>query len=111
MGYMVSLKKVSNGKGEAEAIAHFLWKRSDIADKILSEMKRLQREGVKIRKQTQKTKTVVHLKPVLCVETGVVYPSIKDAEEAIGRNGVCHCIAGRQKSCGGYHWKYADNKQ
>lgn len=107
MGYRVSLTKASNGIGEAEAIAYFLWKKSDIADKILSEMKRLQREGVKIRKPAPTANIAVHLKPVLCVETGVVYPSIKDAEEAIGRQGVCHCISGRQKSCGGYHWKYA----
>lgn len=105
MGYRVSLTKAPNGIGEAEAIAYFLWKKSDIADKILSEMDRLRREGVKIRKTVKNT--VVHLKPVLCVETGVIYPSVKDAEEAIGRQGITHCISGRQKSCGGYHWKYA----
>ena len=47
-------------------------------------------------------------KAVLCVETGVVYPSIKKAREAIGLFG-CHiseCCKGKTKYAGGFRWQY-----
>lgn len=50
-----------------------------------------------------------HLKkPVLCVETGVVYPSIQSASEAIGcypQNLTRH-LRGVRPTCKGYHWRY-----
>lgn len=47
---------------------------------------------------------------VECVETGVVYPSQKAAEEAtsIKRSSICCCCKGKQHTAGGYHWRYAD---
>ena len=47
---------------------------------------------------------------VLCVETGVVFNTIKDAGEFIGGSpkniiAVCH---GRLHTSGGYHWQYCD---
>lgn len=47
---------------------------------------------------------------VLCVETGKVYESIKDASEELGIDAsqivkVCKGKANR-KTAGGYHWKY-----
>jgi hypothetical protein len=52
-------------------------------------------------------------KPVLCVETGVVYPSIRNAARAINYDNatiqrICAC-KGRGKTAGGYHWRYATN--
>lgn len=49
-------------------------------------------------------------KPVRCIETGRVYPSMEAAAQ------YAHCSAcnigqnclGRQKSAGGYHWEYAE---
>ena len=45
-------------------------------------------------------------KPVKCVETGVVYPSLKDAEEKTGinRHGISNCCKGKQKKAGRFHW-------
>ena len=44
---------------------------------------------------------------VRCVETGVVYPSIKAAGEAIGKHryGINLCLLGKQQTCGGLHWE------
>lgn len=46
-------------------------------------------------------------KKVMCVETGKVYDSIKDAkiDNKISCSGITKCINGNQGKCGGYHWK------
>lgn len=45
--------------------------------------------------------------PVICVETGVMYHSIRDAAAATGTSNVSisSCIHGRLKHAGGYTWK------
>ena len=44
-------------------------------------------------------------KPVLCVETGVIYESATKAAEAIGRSltCVCRCLKNQNYTCGGFH--------
>lgn len=51
-----------------------------------------------------------HMHPVLCIETGIVYCSIKSAAEKTGINKNCisHACNGRNKSAGGFHWMFAD---
>lgn len=49
-------------------------------------------------------------KPVICVETKVIYPSIREAERQTGIkhsdiSAVCKGYRGA-KTAGGYHWKY-----
>lgn len=49
-------------------------------------------------------------KKVLCVETGIIYSSIKEASKMVGlksKGCICMCCRGRQKTAGGYHWEYA----
>ncbi len=47
-------------------------------------------------------------KPVICVETGEVYPSAKIASESMGlyRTAVCKACSGEAKTVGGFHWRY-----
>lgn len=49
-------------------------------------------------------------KKVLCVETGVIYQSTQEIQRKIGlpQSNICLCCNGKQKTCGGYHWKYID---
>ena len=49
-------------------------------------------------------------KPVRCIETGVIYPSTKEAGRQIGiANGsISHCCSGKCKIAGGFHWEYVD---
>ena len=59
-------------------------------------------------KELMRTKNV---KPVICVETGVVYLSAREASRQTGVNisGICIvCNGGRLHTAGGYHWKYAE---
>lgn len=47
---------------------------------------------------------------VRCVETGIIYRSAREAHEATGVycDGVRRCCRGVSKTCGGYHWEYAN---
>lgn len=47
-------------------------------------------------------------KAVVCVETGVVYPSIKEAERktAISNGNISNACRGKLETAGGYHWRY-----
>lgn len=47
---------------------------------------------------------------VLCVETGVIFDTIKEAGEFIGGSpkNIITCCRGRLKTSGGYHWQYVE---
>lgn len=52
---------------------------------------------------------------VMCIETGIPYNSIKEAEEAVGLKGssrigqACDATArGENQTCAGCHWKWID---
>ena len=52
-------------------------------------------------------------KPVICVETGIEYPSINEASKQTGtcKKSISNVLKGEAKTAGGYHWKLAeDNK-
>ena len=44
---------------------------------------------------------------ILCVETGKIFNSLKDAGKEVNRSesAVRYCISGKTKTCGGYHWQ------
>ena len=50
----------------------------------------------------------VKSKKVLCIETGITYPNAVEIEKQLGLNKVSirRCCRGKQKTCGGCHWKY-----
>lgn len=51
-------------------------------------------------------------KPIICVDTGIEYESIKQASKLTGvsNGGIIDCCKGRSKKAGGYMWKYKDEK-
>lgn len=55
------------------------------------------------------TNNLLQSKPVICVETGIVYPSMQEVERLlkIHNSHICACCKGKRKRAGGYHWKYA----
>lgn len=46
------------------------------------------------------------LKPVICIETSIIYSSIKEATQLTGINHIGDCCRGIRKKAGGYHWQY-----
>lgn len=54
-----------------------------------------------------------HTKKVKCIETGVIYNSIKEAQETLKINNisrVCQKIP-KYKTAGGYHWEYVKESE
>ena len=53
------------------------------------------------------------LKSVICIETKIVYESLKDAMNKTGieRHTIGNCCRGISKTAGGYHWKYLDDNK
>ena len=48
-------------------------------------------------------------KPVICVETGEVYPSQHTAEKGTGYAGIHKACSGLQNTSGGYHWRFLND--
>lgn len=51
-------------------------------------------------------------RPVICIETGIEYSSLKDVTKRTGINfsHLSDCCRGKRKTTGGYHWKYTDTQ-
>ena len=50
-------------------------------------------------------------KKVLCVETSIVYDSLKLAADGVGAKSsgnICSCLKGNREMANGYHWEYVD---
>ena len=49
-----------------------------------------------------------HYKPVVCIETGIIYESIMAAETLTKTDGssISAVCKGKRKTAGGYHWRY-----
>lgn len=52
-------------------------------------------------------------KPVICIETKIIYKSLQEAEEKTGINRMCigNCCKGIQKTAGKCHWKYLNDEK
>lgn len=56
--------------------------------------------------------TLSIMKPVLCVETGIIYESMNVAEKTLGiSHHIWDCIKGNRNICGGYHWKLVGGEE
>ena len=60
------------------------------------------------KKEGKEPKKPSSNKKVLCVETGVIYDSCRNASKKTGINRKCigRACTGKQKTAGGYHWMY-----
>lgn len=52
-------------------------------------------------------------KPVVCIETGETFPSMRKACEIKGIHSqhIYDCCKGKKQTCGGYHWRYASQAE
>lgn len=67
--------------------------------------------GSKNKRQSVAKKNDYRLsKSVVCIETGIVYPSTMEAERKLNiyHNHIGRCCNGKQKIAGGYHWEYKE---
>lgn len=58
--------------------------------------------------ELHKKSAEAHKIPVLCIELGKVYESIKEAAHATGANTshIGSCCRGKRRTSGGYHWSF-----
>ena len=49
-------------------------------------------------------------KKVQCIETGEIFNSLTEAAKAVdvSKSHICHCLKGKRKTTGGFHWRYYD---
>jgi group I intron endonuclease len=54
-----------------------------------------------------------HRKVVQCIETGVIYESLAEAERQthIFAETISRCCRGKQKTASGYHWRFVDESR
>jgi group I intron endonuclease len=64
--------------------------------------------GKKHDETTRRKMGNAHKRTVICVETGQVFEAVQSAALQIGvdRHSISACCSGKNKTCGGYHWKY-----
>lgn len=50
-------------------------------------------------------------RPVMCIETGIIYKSTREAERQteIKHQNIGQACNGKYKTAGGYHWRYYNN--
>lgn len=64
----------------------------------------------KVEKEPRNVKTREYGRPVVCVETGVIYASREKAarETGIKQQAIYDCCRGKRKQAGGLHFKWHD---
>lgn len=83
----------------------------------LSESKSGENHPMYGKHHTEETKKKMSLKaskPVMCVETGVVFDSCTEASrwaELKSESSISNALSGRSKTAGDYHWEYALNEE
>lgn len=82
--------------------------------KLSEETKKKISECNSNKKHTEDTKNKIReakYKKVYCIELDKVFDSIGEASEElkISRSHISACCKGKQKTCGGYHWKYYED--
>lgn len=98
-------RKASPEAVEANRRAHLgqpsFWKGKHLPAETIEKLRRPKSEEHK--RKLSEARSV----PVLCVETGMVFPSGKAAGEyyGISRGSIAYAVKGKRKTAGGYHWE------
>lgn len=53
------------------------------------------------------------IKPIICIETGIIYNGITDAHKRLGLNlgHLSECVNGKRQTCGNFHWRRATKEE
>ena len=93
--------KPANAKRNQSVVNRAYEERPELREMVREQMKKRSAEG----KNRAFIESSRRAKPVVCIETGELYPSAKAAERATGFKGIHKACSGRQRMCGGYHWR------
>lgn len=69
-------------------------------------------ERLKQKSRSNNSKDFLKSKRVVCVETGTIYESINSAarDTHVEQSNISRVLCGKQRTSGGYHWKYVDEE-
>jgi hypothetical protein len=59
-------------------------------------------------KQIENTRNQNQKRKIKCIETQIIYDSIKEAQESLGIANISAVCSGKRKTAGGYHWEYVE---
>ena len=87
-----------------------IWQKPDIRAKILSTWTTERRQYIgKVLGDWNRENLC---KEVICIETGIIYKSILEAAKTLSvKNHISMCCKNPNRTCGGYHWAYANDKK
>lgn len=80
-------------------------KKENLSKKTLEKMSKA-KKGKKRSKESIEKGAKAHEKPVVCIETGFIYHSAKEAEIQTGTCHITEVCKNKRKTAGGCHWKY-----
>lgn len=103
------LKKISEASKK-------MWQKKEHRDKMLKVLNKYKKDfkkgNVPWNKGMKGFIIPSNMKKVICVETGEIFCSIKEAEKNKKTSNISACCRGIHKTAGGYHWKYYEiNKE
>lgn len=84
------------------------------AQDMLKWQKEHPEEALEMRRKNQKEMVKARSIPVQCIETGIIYPSASEAARQVPKTSqskICMVCRGQRNTCGGYHWRYVDEKK
>lgn len=67
----------------------------------------LEKHGMKGKHHTKESKNKMR-KKIICLETGIIYNGLTEAEQILGISlkQISKCLRNQTKTAGGFHWKY-----
>lgn len=81
------------------------------AQDMLNWQKAHPEEAALYRKQNAQKAAEARKKPVMCIETEIIYESASEAARQVpgtSQGKICMVCRGQRNTCGGYHWKYVN---
>ena len=94
--------KPANAKKNQAVVKRAYEERPELRELVRQRMKKRSAEG-KNRAFIESSRKA---KPVVCIETGEMYPSTRAAERATGFASIHKVCSGVRSLSGGYHWKW-----
>ena len=115
-GYNIERKPRGAGKHSEETLKKISVAR--MGHPVSDETRKLLSDALLGRPLSDETKqkmseSSARRKPIICIETGTIYRSIKSASDEVGLSdsAISACCAGDSETCGGRHWAYLSDYQ
>lgn len=114
----ISIAMIGNQHGQGQKMSDEIKEKLAASHKTDGFRKKLSKinTGKKCSNQTKKKISQsckgLGCKKVICVETGMIYDSILEAQKTLSKksNHISECCQGKRKTAGGYHWKYVETE-